>query len=151
MRLLNTRTLLETGTHNAYDVVPTGPRKAYRITGRVVCCTAKGRESLVQWKNRDTWEHGTFIVAGETAYVFDEGDSSHSSSTPPDLEPGDEVTIDYIPLGKQVQALVIRWGRKEFVTEASDSAVMLQSSDEAFFSSMVDVAVPRIAEKKACA
>ncbi len=130
-----------------------GPRKAYRITGVVVCITESGREMLVQWKcSGDMWAQGTFVVPSDVVIVVTDGvPTCWNTAQPTDLEPGDEVTIDYLPLGAQNLALVIRLVREASSLEAKNTAEILQVPDEAFGSSMVDVALLRIAEKKVCA
>jgi hypothetical protein len=153
MRLLDSRTASGASFATTVERTSIGPRKAYRIEGVVVCAVECGREMLVQWKCRDdTWMQGTFVVPNDAVTVVDDGDLANwKTARPTDLEPGDEVTIDYLPLGPQNLALVIRRGLKESALEAKNTAEILRAPDEGFCSSMVDVALPRVAEKKACA
>ena len=153
MRPLNVRTAQNASFVTMVDRSRIGPRKAYRITGVVVCITESGREMLVQWKSRDDmWVQRTFVVPSDAVIVVNDGDLANwNAAQPTDLEPGDEVTIDYLPLGPQNLALVIRLGREEPVLGAKNTADIVQVQDEAFGSAMVNVTLLRIAEKEACA
>jgi hypothetical protein len=132
------------------------PRKAYQLVGTVVHITEQGREMLLQWKSRDgMWEQRTFVVLDNAVNVASGGDITHWRATSlTHLEQGNEVTIDYLPLGAQWNLALLVRGRSDENTLAATNtteAGRLQIPDEAFGSFMADMAFHRIAEKKACA
>jgi hypothetical protein len=155
MRLVSTRENTSANTVTKIDRSLIAPRKAYRVAGVVVCITENGREMLLQWRSRDDmWCYGAFVVTKDAVFAIEGRGPSHWN-TPhlKELVPGTIVTIDYLPLGPQNLALVIRGGSDENTLAATNitKSGRLQTPDEAFCSSMADVAFHRIAEKKACA
>jgi hypothetical protein len=138
MKVLETRSRAFT---NEFERAKIGPRKAYRMTGVVVYLRKVSREMLIQWRCGDgLWRQGTFLASDEAMVVLDDGgflpwDALQTS----DLEQGDEVTIDYLPLGRQNLVFIIR---------CRNSTGLLRASNEDFCSS---TAISRLEERKACA
>jgi hypothetical protein len=154
MRLLKTRKTGHTSPAKEVDGALIGVRKAYRTTGMLIRIAEGGKEILVQWKGRnDAWMQSSFVVSDDTVIVANDGESEPwKAARLMDLEPGDEVTIDSLPLDRQWNlAFLIRCCSKEPAQQAKPVAERSPLPDEAFCSSTADVARRLVDNNKACA